>query len=61
MKNMLCKILLSMTILMPVIVSAHPGHDHLSSSAVWLHLLWIAPLLLVLVGVIYQKKSKSSQ
>ena len=36
------------------ITFAHDGHDHGSSLAVMVHLLWFAPLLIV-VAVVYSK------
>lgn len=54
-------ILASLTALSTHAVMAHPGHDHSSWSAPFLHALWIMPAAIALGAAIYIIRKKTNK
>ena len=40
-----------LTLLLPSLLLAHPGHDHLSAWSPLMHLLWVLPVVMLAVGL----------
>lgn len=40
-----------LTLLLPSLLLAHPGHDHQSAWSPLMHLLWVLPVVLVAVSL----------
>lgn len=39
--------------LLSTLAMAHPGHDHSAATAPLLHALWIAPVAVAIIGVMF--------